>query len=320
MARRSLLGFLFLNIVVTILVTSAVILISDARRPNEPTPARGLLQVVVTATTDPDATLPVVYVVVTATPPGTRAAASILPTPTGGAGTVASAGLDTTLLPQGVGTIEAPTFTPTDPSGCPTHSLVEGEFLGAIATRYGVTVDQIREANELTPDDDTRLQIGDVLIIPVEGCGLATRTPTPTPSPTVRITDTPLPTSTPLAALASGAQLEIVDVVSAGDITEEQIVIRNNSDAVVEIGGWTLSDANGNTYTFPDYQMFGGRSVLLYTREGENTPRALYWGLERAIWGDARQTITLRDRDGEMVLSIPISAVGANVPTPTPAR
>jgi LysM repeat protein len=317
LARRSLLGFLFLNIVVTILVTSAVILISDARRPNEPTPARGLLQVVVTATPDPNETPPVVYVVVTATPPGTRAAASILPTPTGAA--VQAAGLDTTLLPQGVGTIEAPTFTPTDASGCPTHALVEGEFLGAIATQYGVTVQQIREANELAPEDDTRLQIGDVLIIPVEGCGLSTRTPTPTLSPTVRITDTPPPSSTPVAAQA-GAQLEVVDVVSAGDITEEQIVIRNNSDGLVEIGGWTLEDGDGNTYTFPDYQMFGGRSVLLYTREGDNTPRALYWGLEQAIWGDPRQTITLRDRGGETVLSIPISAVGASVPTPTPSR
>lgn len=317
MARRSLLGFLFLNIVVTILVTSAVILISDARRPNEPTPARGLLQVVVTATPDPNETPPAVYVVVTATPPGTRAVGSILPTATGSL--VSGVGLDSTLLPQGVGTIEAPTFTATDPSGCPTHALVEGEFLGAIATQYGVTVAQIREANELTPADDTRLQIGDVLIIPVEGCGLSTRTPTPTPSPTVHISDTPPPSSTPVAA-QEGAQLEVVDVVSAGDITEEQIVIRNNSDGLVEIGGWTLEDADGNTYTFPDYQMFGGRSVLLYTREGVNTPRALYWGLEQPIWDSPRQTITLRDRDGETVLSIPISAVGANVPTPTPAR
>jgi LysM repeat protein len=319
LVRRSLLGFISLNIVVTILVTSGVILVNERLRAPGPTPERGLLQVVVTATPDPNVTPPVVYIVVTATQPGAPGEVAILPTPTGGQAPGAT--LDTALLPAAPGAIDAPTFTPTDPSGCPTHTLAQGEILGTLAVRYSVSVEEIRAANGLTPRDDTRLQIGQVLIIPVGGCGLASRTPTPSPSPTAAITNTPPASATP-APVVARPRLEIVQVIAAGDITEERIVIRNASTGLIEIGGWTLSDARGNVFTFPDAAMFAGREVILYTRADVNTPLALYWGLPSAIWNDPTQTITIRDGGGNVLLTVTLAALRATqsapVPTPTP--
>ena len=43
------------------------------------------------------------------------------------------------------------------------HKVVRGEFLGKIATKYGVTVDSVRRANKLRSD---KLAVGQILIIP----------------------------------------------------------------------------------------------------------------------------------------------------------
>ena len=43
------------------------------------------------------------------------------------------------------------------------HTVKRGEFLGKIASKYGVTVSSIRTANKLRSDE---LAVGQVLIIP----------------------------------------------------------------------------------------------------------------------------------------------------------
>jgi LysM repeat protein len=311
LARRSLIGFIFLNVVVTILVTSGIILISESRRSSAPTPPKGLLQVLITATPDPNETPAVVYIVVTATPQSTGSGVAILPTPdtAGGSpsgstpGTPGSPGavatFDPSLLPSGIGTIEAPTFTPTDESGCPTYTIKKGDIVGTVAAAYGVTVKDIMRANNLTERDLTRLQIGKTLIIPVNGCGLTTETPTATATPTEEISATPPPTST-TARVVSDAKIEVSAITSPGDITAEGVTIKNISGGQIAIGGWKLRDNHGNVFTFPDYSMYESRLVIVYTREGPTGPLALYWGLPSAIWGYADQTITITDANGKV--------------------
>jgi N-acetylmuramoyl-L-alanine amidase len=43
------------------------------------------------------------------------------------------------------------------------HTVKRGEFLGKIATKYGVSVSSLRKANKLRSDE---LAIGQVLVIP----------------------------------------------------------------------------------------------------------------------------------------------------------
>lgn len=325
MDRRSLFGFIALNVVVTFLVAFLVIGVTGYLRPPTPTARGDLLRVVITATPDPNETPPVIYIVVTATAirPG---GPLILPTPEGTS--VALAGgtpgevptLDPAVLPPSLGTVEAPTLTPTDPSGCPTHTIAQGEFPGVIAQRYGVSVNDLLRANNLSEADARRLQIGQRLIIPLGGCGLQTATPTITPTPTTEITDTPPPTSTVVPTVATtGARLEVVQVISPGDITAEGIELRNVSGGLLDLRGWAMEDRQGNRFVFPELQMFEGRRVIIYTRAGTNGPLALFWGLSRAIFSDPSQRLTITDADGILQLTYTLSerAPGANVPTPT---
>lgn len=294
MRRRALLGYLILNVLVTFIVMVGVLLVNEARLGATPTPVRNLLPVVITATPDPNYTPPVVYIVVTATPLGI----AVQPTPAEGTLPAAPRGgnaptLDPALLPADLQAAVG------DPNACPTYTLVAGDTAGNIAQRYDVPLADLMRANNLREADLTRLQIGQVLIIPIAGCGLATETPTPTATPTTE--PSPPPTATLIPTLApEQLKIEVTQIISPGDITQEGIEIRNISGGVIEIGGWTLSDSRGNTYTFPDYQMFEGRRVVVYTRGGVSTPLALFWGLPSAIWGDPNEVAIIRDAEGNL--------------------
>ncbi|MBX3065537.1 MAG: lamin tail domain-containing protein [Anaerolineae bacterium] len=316
MARRSFFMFLLLNVLVTFAVVFLSLQLFDRRAP-EPTARRDSLIVIITSTPDPNLPPPVTVIVVTATGGASGAAVSSASTP--GVPT-----LDPTLLPPnlGGGTLEggagsevAALPTATDPSGCPTYTLQAGDVPSRIAQQFGVSTDDLLEANDLTEEDAVRLQIGQVLIIPVDGCGLdGTDSAEPTATSTRVVLPTQPPTAT-LAPTASDAKLEVMGVISPGDITEEGIDIRNVSGDVINIEGWTLSDASGKTFTFPNFQMFGGRRVIVYTRAGDNTPAALFWGLSSAVWGNLEGTVTIRDASGALVLEYKLSSqsvIGSN--------
>lgn len=61
-----------------------------------------------------------------------------------------------------------PTPTATEPpfSGGSTYTLESGDFCGSIAEDFGVSLDDFMAVNGLNPDSCTRLDVGDVVIIP----------------------------------------------------------------------------------------------------------------------------------------------------------
>jgi hypothetical protein len=201
------------------------------------------------------------------------------------------------------------------PDGCILHVLAEGEFPGLVAETYDVSVVDLMEINGLDEETARFLDIGDVLIVPLETCPLTPEQVASvtnveansvedspdveaTAETTAEVTDEPTvaPTST-LPPTAVNAQVEIGRVIRAGDITAEGLEIRNTG-GVVNLTGWTLEDSAGNVYTFPTLQLFTNGLVTVYTRRGTNTPIVLYWGRSTAVWGEAGDTVTLRDDDG----------------------
>ncbi len=86
---------------------------------------------------------------------------------------------------------ETTTITPTPiPTATPTpawlsYTIRAGDTIGAIARRFGISEEELLRANDLSPQDVTSLQIGDVIVLP----GLLQATPTPTP--TSVFTETP---------------------------------------------------------------------------------------------------------------------------------
>jgi hypothetical protein len=313
MRRRSWLPFIILNVIISAGVAFVVFSALQQQNPssaNIPTPL--IIEVVYTATIDPNATIPVR--IVTTTPlPGTILANTI---PTGMLETPdLTSNPPATFDPSLVAgdTVLQQTATALPP-GCILHTLQEGEFPSSVAELYGADLFDLMEVNGLDDESAGFLQIGEVLIVPVEGCPL-TREDIATPAPTDQeanplsadeVTEeateeaTSQPTVRPTLTLpptATDAQVAVVEVVSAGDITAEGVVIRNTG-STVDMTGWTLTDTQGNTFTFPEQLLFSNASVTVFTRVGQNTPVALYWGENEAIWGDSGDVATLSDADG----------------------
>jgi len=215
--------------------------------------------------------------------------------------------------------------TPTAGGATPTvevviHTVQSGDTISGLAYQYDVSEEDIIAANQL--ENPNFLQVGMQLLIPVGG--LPEATPTFTPAPTA--TDTPIPFEPPsadmtaTAAAMSGAtatalptpppasgerQIAIKEVIAAGDIAEERVVILNNGGQVADMAGWMLSDSEGNTYTFPNFRLWPAGSVTVYSRVGQDgsPPGNFYWGKLEAVWS-LGEMVTLKDAEGMVVSTL----------------
>jgi LysM repeat protein len=158
---------------------------------------------------------------------------------------------------------------------------------------HDVSVEALITANNI--DDPNLLSVGQELVIP---------SPAPTPdSPLTEAAtaemqqeDTPPPpTATPIAPPI----VEIVDVSDAGSLSTERVRVRNRG-GFASLRGWTLTDADGNTYTLPNLTLFTDAEVTIYTRSGVDTPRTLHWGRDEPVWHSG-ELATLRDDVGGAV-------------------
>lgn len=331
MSFRSSLPFL---IAVFVVAVAGVALGMQFFSP-DPGPQTELVTVVVYVTNTPDPNVTPNVIIVTPTSERTVVDVPEGLVPTGDAASAQgeSAALQVTPGAQGDAT-SGEGSERVLPEGCLLHIVDSGDTIFGLAeeyaAEYGLDVNpfEVLQANGLSEDSAVNLQIGDELIIPLETCPLEqivpleTDTPIPTLAPevtaevteerTAEATDelsptpefTPTPSVSPtvtLAPTAENSQLEIVGVLDAGDVTAEGIRIRNpESNSTVTVTGWTLSDLDGNVYTFRNEQrIFSNSEVTIFTRSGQDTPIALFWGLEEAVWqpGDV---VTLRDADGDV--------------------
>jgi len=128
-------------------------------------------------------------------------------------------------------------------------------------------------------------------------------------------TDTPVATDTP-AATDGGTPTEntsgdlVIDRVradAAGDdrdnLNDEYVVFRNAGAEPLAMGGWTVADEAGHSYTVPDgFTLEPDATVTLHTGSGTDTDTDLYWGSGRPIWNNGGDTVTVTDADNETVL------------------
>jgi len=124
-----------------------------------------------------------------------------------------------TIQPGDELTIPAPTpmvdATPAATAAKQTYTIRSGDTLLAIALRLGVTIEDLRAANNMSVTQGRVLRPGDELVIPSQTGAepLATSTPTDTPAPTATTTPTatapvtPTPTPTAVSAIRLDAPL-----------------------------------------------------------------------------------------------------------------
>jgi LysM repeat protein len=166
------------------------------------------------------------------------------------------------------------------------HIVQPGESLSAIALRYDVPIEVLAEANGI--EDPNVIKVGQQIVIPG-----------PTPEPTATVLPTPSPT------VDVPPQLEIRDVIGRGAPSAETVIVVNRGRGV-SLRGWTLRDAQGNAYVFPDLYLAPEAEVRVHTGIGENTPQHLYWGQESAVWGETGDMAVLADRRGVMHAAKPL--------------
>lgn len=278
------------------------------------------VEVIITATRDPNAT-PLVRII-TATPRENEIAAL----PTGVLDATASLDIAAAGTPDPNSTPDPRRASGTGetaegdalPEGCIAHTLEAGQSPGLLAEIYEVSLERILEVNGLDDESSQFLQIGQTLIVPLVGCPLegsavtpegedvdatteggatvleGTTTPTPEATPTPSLT----PTIT-LAPTATDAQVVIDQVVGAGDVTSEAVIIRNTG-RTVDITGWTLRDLDGNVYTFAEQRLFDQGTIEVFSRVGQNTAPRKFWGRTEAVWGEPGDVAILSNAAGQV--------------------
>jgi len=218
----------------------------------------------------------------TSLPPETAVALA-----TADAATPLAAAPTLTLPPAGETAAAGPTPT--------IYTVRAGDTMGSIATQYGVTVDDILAANNLT--DPNFLTVGQNLIIPVEGYVPPTATPAEAaPLPTNPV-EPPLPTAT-RDPNQPAPSLIIREVRGAGVLADEVLVIFNEGGAV-QLAGWSLRDETGRLYQFPVLSLNQGGTITLHTASGTDTVTDLFWGQSTSAWASGKQVL-LSDSGGTL--------------------
>ena len=191
-----------------------------------------------------------------------------------------------------------PTSTPT-PVGARKYTVASGDTLSEIARKFDVSVADIVALNQLSNADF--LAEGQVLLIPASSTTPApvlTLTPTRIPIPTS--TRAALPVITGTAATALGDFfVTIREIKSPGRLAAEQVILTNLSGQV-NMGGWSMTDGEGNKFTFPALTLLSNGEVIVHTGKGANTATDLYWGEPEARWATGKVAY-LRDPSGKLI-------------------
>ena len=235
MNRRHLALLVLINTVVSLVVALSVVWAFESRRPD-------LEELAAIYTPRPEPILAA---------PATQAPAVAQPTPP----------------PDTAPLAETPTATPESaPQAEEIYIVQPGDTLLVVATRYGIGVDDILEANNLSNPD--YVFSGQRLVIPVQGGGGA-------------VTDT-------TAAGGSGEPVvegvKVAAVSGAADLPHEQGIVANESDLAFSLQGWKLEREGGPSYTFGNVPLFPGGSVGLHSAAGADTTVDLYWNQPSPVW------------------------------------
>jgi hypothetical protein len=115
-----------------------------------------------------------------------------------------------------------------------------------------------------------------------------------------------------LPPTAVNAAVQIVEVQNPGDVNSEAVVIRNVGNTV-NLKGWTLTNSEGDQYTFSEQFLFANAVITLDSKVGSNTSILLFWNRQKAAFGTAGDVVTLADDKGAVQSTYRIEA-SVNLP------
>lgn len=87
-----------------------------------------------------------------------------------------------------------------------------------------------------------------------------------------------------------------------GNLDDECVIIKNYSaNLPVDMTGWVLLDRAMNKFKFPVFVLGGQKSVKIWTKDGVDTAKNLYWKRKKEVWNNDEDTIFLEDSHGSPI-------------------
>ncbi|MFH1978446.1 MAG: thermonuclease family protein [Candidatus Aenigmatarchaeota archaeon] len=86
------------------------------------------------------------------------------------------------------------------------------------------------------------------------------------------------------------------------NLNDEYIEFRNKCTHPIQITGWVLFDSKNTIYRVPNVTVMNKTIITVHTGTGQNTEEDLFWGLERAVWNNDGDKLTMLDAEGNGML------------------
>ncbi|MEV5487966.1 lamin tail domain-containing protein [Streptomyces bobili] len=84
-------------------------------------------------------------------------------------------------------------------------------------------------------------------------------------------------------------------------LNKEWVELTNTTRHSVNLDGWTLSDEDGETYTFDHYRLSARATVRVHTGEGRDTRTDLFQDRRHHVWDNRSDTATLRNHRDRVI-------------------
>jgi hypothetical protein len=109
--------------------------------------------------------------------------------------------------------------------------------------------------------------------------------------------------------LSVGGELSLTEVnISPGgqrneNVANEYIALTNVGEGTLNLSGATVTDRTGYRFQFPTGSSLNpGETIRVHTGKGEDSETDVYWGKKVKVWEDSNDIITVRSKNGEVLL------------------
>lgn len=87
------------------------------------------------------------------------------------------------------------------------------------------------------------------------------------------------------------------------NLNDEYVVFSNACTTPLSLAGWSIEDADGNRYAFPQRELPSGQEVCLRSGSGVDSAHNVYWRSNgRPIWNNDKDTVYVFDNTGALVV------------------